>query len=515
MVSTFSANKRLEEPANGDYTDTWDIPVNANMTAIDTALGGSTLLNATGLGGGVNILLTDTQYRPLSLLGSGLPIAGGVVYCIPTGVGGQWVFQNATTGGFPVAFRSNAGGPILTVAAGTSTLMSCDGSASGMRYSVTSSAVAAGSSTQVQYNTGGSLAASANLTFDGTALRAAGLNVAGNSTIGANAASTISITGTAVAIPNGLNIGANKLFVSGTAAKVGIGTTTVGTNALTVVGVVQSTSGGFKFPDNSVQTTAAGTGGAAGSNTWVQYNNAGAFGGDSAFTFVAGSGVLTVPSVVLSATPLAVTSGGTGVTTSTGSGATVRGTSPTLATPTISSPTLTGVPVAPTAAVGTNTTQVATAALVLASTGQSVTSQPGTLITVTGTIPYTDAIPDNTQGTEVLSRAITPKSATSVLKVDVVITGASNAVDIITAALFRDSTFGAVAAAGAFFPAGTVGDTWSFSYSVVAGSTSATTFKVRVGANSGGDFYVNGASAARILGGVAASSITVTELSPA
>jgi len=39
---------------------------------------------------------------------------------------------------------------------------------------------------------------------------------------------------------------------------------------------------------------------------------------------------------------LAVTSGGTGVTTSTGSGANVLGTSPTIATPTISAPTISG-----------------------------------------------------------------------------------------------------------------------------------------------------------------------------
>ena len=46
---------------------------------------------------------------------------------------------------------------------------------------------------------------------------------------------------------------------------------------------------------------------------------------------------LTSPAAVLTTTPLAVTSGGTGVTTSTGSGANVLGTSPTLATPTFDS----------------------------------------------------------------------------------------------------------------------------------------------------------------------------------
>jgi len=65
-----------------------------------------------------------------------------------------------------------------------------------------------------------------------------------------------------------------------------------------------------------------------------------------------------LPSLALGAA-LPVTSGGTGVTTSTGSGANVLGTSPTIA-----SPTLTGTPVAPTASAGTNTTQVATTAFV-------------------------------------------------------------------------------------------------------------------------------------------------------
>ncbi len=54
---------------------------------------------------------------------------------------------------------------------------------------------------------------------------------------------------------------------------------------------------------------------------------------------------LTSPAAVLTTTPLAVTSGGTGVTTSTGTGAVVLGTSPTLATPTFDSaqlPTISG-----------------------------------------------------------------------------------------------------------------------------------------------------------------------------
>ena len=64
---------------------------------------------------------------------------------------------------------------------------------------------------------------------------------------------------------------------------------------------------------------------------------------------------------------LAVANGGTGVTSSTGSGSNVLSTSPTL-----SSPALTGTPTAPTAAVGTSTTQIATTQFVQAAVPSGV-----------------------------------------------------------------------------------------------------------------------------------------------
>lgn len=72
------------------------------------------------------------------------------------------------------------------------------------------------------------------------------------------------------------------------------------------------------------------------------------------------------PSLILG-TALPVTSGGTGVTTSTGSGSNVLSVSP----------ALTGVPTAPTATAGTNTTQVATTAFV-------TTATTGSFVTLTG-----------------------------------------------------------------------------------------------------------------------------------
>jgi hypothetical protein len=79
------------------------------------------------------------------------------------------------------------------------------------------------------------------------------------------------------------------------------------------------------------------------------------------------TGTLNVSGAVTLTTPLAVASGGTGATSSTGSGSLVLS----------ANPALTGTPTAPTAAVGTNTTQLATTAFVQAARppiGQTITS---------------------------------------------------------------------------------------------------------------------------------------------
>lgn len=354
MVSTFTANKDFEQPANNDYVDTWNIPVNADWAAIDTAFGGSTSLNATGLSG--NQTLSVTQYRPLSLLISGTPTAA-ITYVVPSGVGGQWVVCNSTSGGKTVGVASAAGGSTIVIPAGTCTLVSCDGSATGMRLSISTSPAAAGSNGQMQYNSGGVFAGATGITTDGTSLTIASqLTVGGNTTLGSGAGNTLTVNGTAVAIPNGLNIGSNAFVITGGA--IGMGTTPVGGNLLTVAGVVQSTSGGFKFPDGTLQSTAAGATSAAGPSTAVQYNNGGAFAGSSNLTFNSATGTLTALNLALT-NALPVAYGGTGSTTSTGSGAVVLATSPT-----INGVTLTGTAVAPTQAANDNSTKIATTAYV-------------------------------------------------------------------------------------------------------------------------------------------------------
>ena len=164
MASTFTTNKSIEKPANGDYVNTWNVPVNGDFDIIDASLGGTTTLNATGASG--TVTLTDTQYRPPTVIVTGV-LTAAVTYRIPTGVGGQWVVFNNTSGAFSITFDSGGGGTSVVIPQGQKVLIYSDGTNVALGVTVTT-ATAGGSSGQVQYNSGGGLAGSSNLTYDGT-----------------------------------------------------------------------------------------------------------------------------------------------------------------------------------------------------------------------------------------------------------------------------------------------------------------------------------------------------------
>jgi len=144
---------------------------------------------------------------------------------------------------------------------------------------------------------------------------------------------------------------------------------------------------------------------------------------------------------------------------------------------------------------------------------QIVNTQTGAVATGTTAIPDDDTIPQNTEGDEYMTLAIAPKSATNKLKIDVVAYVAHTLGTAITCALFQDATAGALAAGQRDEDTpGNVLNPVVFSHYMVAGTTSATTFKIRMGGATGATTTFNGHSSARKLGGVIASSITITEL---
>jgi hypothetical protein len=196
---SYTTNKGLELPAFNSAS--WNTPLNSDFTLIDTAFGGVTSINATGTSG--TITLTEAQYRPPFIDVSGTPSAD-VYYSIPSGKGGQWTVNNGTST-FSVYMVSAAGGSAVRIPRGYRTIVSCDGSATGMRLSISTPPSPGGVTTQVQYNSSDSFAGSANLTFNGTTLTANALTVtnaatAGSLTVtGATSAAAITASGAVTA----------------------------------------------------------------------------------------------------------------------------------------------------------------------------------------------------------------------------------------------------------------------------------------------------------------------------
>ena len=208
---------------------------------------------------------------------------------------------------------------------------------------------------------------------------------------------------------------------------------------------------------------------------------------------VAGSGTLTLP-----------------VATDTLIG---KATTDTLTNKTLTSPVLTAPALGtPASGVLTNCTGVPAAALPAGSVLQVVTFQTGAGATGTTLIPADDTIPQITEGTEFMTLAITPISATSKLLITVIciINGSVN--NAMVTALFQDSNVNALAANYGIPGAANLTISPTLIYSKTSGSTSSTTFRVRAGGNNGGTNTFNGSGGVRQYGGVLVSSITIMEI---
>ena len=147
---------------------------------------------------------------------------------------------------------------------------------------------------------------------------------------------------------------------------------------------------------------------------------------------------------------------------------------------------------------------------------QVVNYQTGAVATGTTQIPPDDTIPQITEGNEYMTLAITPKSATSNLIIAVVFFGAGSIAgqQNISVALFQDATANALASVYTQTANANAAVTIPLTHKMTSGTTSATTFRVRAGLGAAGTITFNGYASGRVFGGVAASSITITEVVP-
>jgi hypothetical protein len=166
----------LTLPATGTLSGQWgDTVNNAISQIVDVAVAGTQTITVDT---DIDLAVTEGTYASTGLTANSSQYA--VLLC--TGArtalrfintpkqSKTYVVINDTTGGFAVTVRGGPSTPTtgVTVAAGTRAIIAWNGS----DFVNVGGGSAAGSNTQVQFNSSGAFGASANLTFDGTTLTA-------------------------------------------------------------------------------------------------------------------------------------------------------------------------------------------------------------------------------------------------------------------------------------------------------------------------------------------------------
>jgi hypothetical protein len=189
MTTAYTSLLGFALPVEGELDGTWGDVVNDSITQLveDSVAGFATQS------------VTSADWT-LSTSGSGATNQARMAILRPTGTPGTtrnilapnsskaYIIDNQSNGSVVI---KGVTGPTtgITVAAGKQALVAWNGS-----DFVQVGASAGGSNTQVQFNSSGSLAGSANLTFDGTTLTAAGFSGPLNGSVGATTPSTAVVT---------------------------------------------------------------------------------------------------------------------------------------------------------------------------------------------------------------------------------------------------------------------------------------------------------------------------------
>jgi hypothetical protein len=170
----------LTLPTQGTLSGTWgDTVNNAISEIVDVAVAGTQTITTdadinlavtTGSNLTTGLTANSSQYAVLLCTGARTALR----YINTPKQSKIYVVINDTTGGYAVTVRGGPTSPTtgVTVAAGTRAIIAWDGGLATPDFVNVGGGSAAGSNTQVQFNSSGAFGASANLTFDGTTLTA-------------------------------------------------------------------------------------------------------------------------------------------------------------------------------------------------------------------------------------------------------------------------------------------------------------------------------------------------------
>lgn len=143
---------------------------------------------------------------------------------------------------------------------------------------------------------------------------------------------------------------------------------------------------------------------------------------------------------------------------------------------------------------------------------QTVYAPFATVATSTSAIPLDDTEPQISEGFEIMTASITPKSSTNILVVEASGMLAMSGTNFVTMAIFRDATANALSATTMQIDAANTTHPAYLMAAQAAGSTSSTTFRVRAGRAVASDTITfNGRAGSRLFGNIPKSYIKITE----
>jgi len=207
MTTAYSTNLELALPVQGELSGTWGDTVNNGITQyLDAAIAGSqiisgsqtavTLTNTNGDSAATNIAQAGSgstgtaQYQIIRCTGNPAGLLTITISdTLTAGYSKTFIIINATSTSQSVKIVGSGPTTGITVVSGDKALVAWNGS-----DFVRVGASAGGSDTQVQFNSSGNLAGSANMTFNGTTLTAAGFSGPLNGSVGATTPSTVVAT---------------------------------------------------------------------------------------------------------------------------------------------------------------------------------------------------------------------------------------------------------------------------------------------------------------------------------
>lgn len=130
---------------------------------------------------------------------------------------------------------------------------------------------------------------------------------------------------------------------------------------------------------------------------------------------------------------------------------------------------------------------------------------------LTSIIPQDNTVPQNTEGTEIMSVSITPTNVSNILVIEANVWGGGGASQTICCALFQDSNPNALACMCTSPPFQFYKVVTPLTYYMLASTNLSTTFKIRVGPDSGAFDLMGTGGNVPLYGGAGICTLTVTE----